>query len=212
MTGVIFDLDGTLLDTLAGIAYSANETLAANGLSTHPVSAYKEFVGAGVKVLFERAAPGQNPEPIIADFLSRYERSWLSNSHVYAGVLDMLKLLQEQNMPMAILSNKPQVFVDQAIQGPLKSISFRVALGHQPRKPLKPERGSADEAIEAIGLPRTRITMVGDTPIDIETAQTHGMNSVAVSWGFRPVEELTSADAICHSADELGAFLLDLPC
>lgn len=198
------------MDTLPGIAQSVNRVLRCRGLATYPQERYADMVGRGVRKLIEQAAPGADVQQLVGDFFDDYRESWLAETQPYSGVLEMLRELCRNRMPLAILSNKPQVLVDMAVDRLLHETPFQAVMGQREGVPLKPFTGCADEVLHAIGAASSRIAMVGDTAVDIQTARNYGMTSVSVAWGFRPATELEDAgtDRLVRSCADLTSYLM----
>jgi phosphoglycolate phosphatase len=197
---VLFDLDGTLLDTLEDIADSANAVLAPLGLPTHPLAAYKLFVGEGVRRLFERALPqDQRDAAIVAlcaeNFNDEYGRRWNANSRPYDGILPLLVQLTAKRLPLAILSNKPQAFTEQCVNHFFPSGTFTIVLGQRAGIPPKPDPAGAIEIARGLSLPPGTIAYLGDSNIDMQTAVRAGMHPIGAAWGFRSREELLASGA-----------------
>ena len=203
----IFDLDGTLLDTLDDLADSANEALAAAGFPTHPVESYRTFVGDGMHVLIQRILPAhvQNDPATVTAVLDLYKvayaRRWNLKSKPYPGIDDALRALAAARIPIAILAHH------------LASHHFQPALGQRDSVPRKPDPAAALEIAAALNLPPASIAFIGDTSTDMETATAAGMFPIGVTWGFRPASELTAfgARALVSHPDELPALFSPAP-
>jgi phosphoglycolate phosphatase len=192
---IIFDLDGTLLDTLADIADSVNRTLAQYHLPEHPIDAYKFFIGNGWKMLVTRALPETHrSEALIAECVTQsrkiYRDNWNRRTRLYDGIPELLDNLAERKFPLAVLSNKPHDFMLRCVDWYLNKWKFKALMGQSDKFPLKPDPASALEVAEQIGLPPSAFLFVGDSAVDIQTAEAAGMHSVGVTWGFRGPEEL----------------------
>jgi phosphoglycolate phosphatase len=206
---VLFDLDGTLLDTLEDIADAANAVLTSQGLPTHSLTAYKLFVGEGVRRLFEKALPEncRGAETIArcaARFNDEYGRRWNTKTHPYDGILPLLASLRER-MPLAVLSNKPQAFTEQCASHYLPAGTFTCVLGQREGVPPKPDPAGALEVARRLSLPPEKIAYLGDSSIDMQTAVRAGMYPIGAAWGFRSREELLAhgAAAVIERPDEL---------
>jgi len=208
---VLFDLDGTLLDSLRDLADSTNEALAAVGFPVHPVDAYRYFVGDGIEMLIRRALPPDDADAAtvagcIADMRARYAERWADHTRPYAGVADMLDHLTGMNVPMAILSNKPDDFTHKHVDHLLGRWRFRTVLGQRSGVPPKPDPAGAFEVAREMGLAPPDFLYLGDTATDMKTALSAGMYPVGALWGFREAAELTAAGArhlIAHPLDLL---------
>ncbi len=197
---ILFDLDGTLLDTLADIADSANRVLAGHGYPTHPIDAYRHFIGDGLVRLFGRVLPAdQRGEEVIAEcvggFREAYAENWNVRTRRYEGVADLLDAATARGLKMAILSNKPHAFTRRCVDAYLSAWPFQAVLGQRDGVPRKPDPAGAREIVERFEVAAEHFLYLGDTPTDMETALNAGMHPVGVSWGFRPVDELRAAGA-----------------
>ena len=191
----IFDLDGTLLDTLADIAHSANRVLQSHGYPAHPVDAYRQFVGEGIVMLFRRTLPaGERDSGVVArcveGFRDDYGRNWNVDTRPYDGIPQLLDALAARSVKMAVLSNKPDWHTRCCADEYLSDWRFEAVLGQREGVPPKPDPAAAREIAELLGVPAERILYLGDTATDMQTARSAGMRAVGAAWGFRPVEEL----------------------
>ncbi|MFV1964024.1 MAG: HAD family hydrolase [Pirellulaceae bacterium] len=207
---VLFDLDGTLLDTLADIAGAANSTLERCGFPTHSVDAYRYFIGDGVRVLFSRALPpeSQSPETIVrcADhFRDAYLEHWNVHTRPYPGIGDLLEELARRSVRIAVLSNKPHEATVRCVEAMLSDYRFEVVLGQRDEVPHKPDPTAALEIASQMQLSPESFAFLGDTATDMQTAVRSQMFPVGVAWGFRPREELTEygAEVIIERPGEL---------
>jgi phosphoglycolate phosphatase len=197
----IFDLDGTLLDTLEDIARSMNRVLEAHGLPKHPLDSYRYFVGDGARTLVERVLPrekawdGQFLEGCLADFLKVYAGNWDANARLYPGIPDMLDSLVSCRLLLGILSNKPHDFTRLCAAKFLDRWPFHAVLGERPGIKRKPAPDGALEIARRLGVSPGRCIYVGDTSIDMKTARSAAMFPVGVLWGFRDERELKEAGA-----------------
>jgi phosphoglycolate phosphatase len=212
---VIFDLDGTLLDTLEDIAVSANKVLRRMGAAEHPIDAYRTLVGDGVAVLFQRAWPDAVRDPILLQkavdaFQEIYADEWYKRSKPYDGIENLLSCLVEQRMPLAVLSNKPDRFTRQCIDHFLGKFPFSSVHGQKAGVPRKPDPAGVFVIARELSLRTEEIAYVGDTNTDMETAVSAGCCAIGVSWGFRAVEELQrcGAQEIVHTPGELAELLM----
>ncbi len=197
---VIFDLDGTLLDSLEDLATAANRMLAVRNLPVHPVDAYRYFVGDGIRLLVERILPPALRFPGAVDaavlaFQEEYAGNWHVRTRPYPGISQMLEGLVAGGIGLSILSNKPDAFTRLCVQRLLPQWRFDPLLGQRQGVPKKPDPAAAIEIADHLGLAPAEILYVGDTAVDMHTAHGAGMDSVGVLWGFRTAEELRSAGA-----------------
>jgi len=210
--GAVFDLDGTLLDTLEDIANAANEVLESLGLPVHPRESYKYFVGDGVRVLMERVLPESWRTPAkIETCLARMRESYLvhlnRSARAYPEVLEVLKVLRERNCRLAVLSNKPHHLTEICIKEYFSDFGFEPVFGLRPGHSAKPDPAGAREILDFWKLQASEVLYFGDTSTDMETAVNAGMFPVGVLWGFRQPEELTASGArvlLEHGSDLLN--------
>ncbi|MBW1847154.1 MAG: HAD family hydrolase [Deltaproteobacteria bacterium] len=197
---VIFDLDGTLLDTLQDLANSYNRVLKKMGFPTHLVDAYRYFVGEGARVCMTRALPAENRDVVTIDtslqmFLDDYAQNWNIYTKPYKGIPEMLKALSELDLKMAILSNKPQEDTEKCVKKFLSNWKFEVIFGQKDSVPKKPDPTAALEISRLLGVLPEEFFFIGDTPIDMKTATAAGMVPFGVLWGFRSIDELIKSGA-----------------
>lgn len=206
---VIFDLDGTLIDSLADIADAANKSLRSHLLPIHPTDSYRYFVGNGLQNLIRRIVPPQTTDlvrqEISEGFKINYSRNWNNQTLPYPGILKMLNSLDEKGIGTAILSNKPHSFTTSCVEEFFFGNAFLSVYGQQPTIPLKPDPGGALRIIEKLNCPARKCLFVGDTSIDIQTGNAAGMTSMGVTWGFRDRSELVEAgaDIIINNPEEI---------
>lgn len=196
--GLIFDLDGTLVDSLSGIAASLNRSLTRSGQPQHTRSAVRGFIGNGARVLVERALPAGTDEALLATveqgFKDDYDLSWQHGTAPYDGIFEMLETLQARGHPLAVLSNKPHPFTQTIVARLFPSIHFTAVLGQRPGIFHKPDPAGALEISALFGLEPRDCTVIGDSIPDVETARNAGMRSVAVMWGFCDRDRLLAAN------------------
>jgi phosphoglycolate phosphatase len=212
---VIFDMDGTLLDTLEDIAHAMNHTLAQHGLPQHPVDAYRHFVGSGAPELAARVLPPQSPPEIrqlvLEGFLDRYRQGWNIHTRLYPGIPELLDELVRREVLLTVLTNKPQDSAHRCMQAYLDAWPFACVLGQDSQTPPKPDPTGPRRIMEHLGLPAKAFLYLGDTDVDMRTAIGVGMHAVGVTWGFRPESELraTGAQSIIHHPSQLLPILED---
>jgi phosphoglycolate phosphatase len=197
---ILFDLDGTLLDTIADIADSMNRVLDRLGFPEHDLEAYKIFVGEGVETLIRRVLPpGIEDETLVARCLAamreEYSRRWNNKTRPYPDIPALLDALQGKGIPMAILSNKLHEFTQMMVADLLARWTFGVVLGARDIVPKKPDPFAALEIAEYLKLPPEKFLYLGDTGTDMKTAVNAGMFPVGALWGFRTAQELTTSGA-----------------
>jgi len=197
----IFDLDGTLLDTIEDLGRAVNAALEKNGLPAHPLSSYCQMVGNGVRNLVRRALPECLKEDCMTldrtleDFFVFYRASIDRNTRPYPGIGDLLQRLQSEGFLLAVASNKFQDGVSSLISRFFPDIDFVCVMGGRPDAPLKPSPSVIEGIIGACGQ-EVSAMIVGDSEVDIATARAAGIPVIAVSWGFRKREELSDADIV----------------
>jgi phosphoglycolate phosphatase len=195
LKAVLFDLDGTLLDTLADIASCANVVRAELGLPPHPKEAYKHFVGDGLTELLKRAFParalrGPGLKARARRFEELYEEHGQDETRPYPGVARMLDALALRGLPMAVVSNKPQRFTEACVRELLPRWRFAAVRGARTQVPLKPDPAGPLAAARAMAVRPGSVLYLGDTGVDMKAAQAAGMFPVGALWGFRDAEEL----------------------
>ncbi|HMP75106.1 MAG TPA: HAD family hydrolase [Kiritimatiellia bacterium] len=210
----LFDLDGTLLDTLRDLGESMNAVLAARDYPTHPIDAYRYFVGEGASLLVERSFPEDRraPDDIragLAEYRAVYERCWNVHTRPYDGIPEMLDVLAARKLTLGILSNKPHRMTIRCVEGYLAAWPFACVLGQRDDVGRKPNPAGAFEAAHLMHVPPAEVLYLGDTATDMETARAAGMFAVGATWGFRPEAELCAAgaQAIVHNPREVVSLL-----
>ncbi len=207
----IFDLDGTLLNTIADLATATNEALRCCGYPCHPVDAYCNFVGNGIAKLFERALPAEernaeNIERMRAHFLPYYNEHNANDTTPYEGIPRLLADLSAQGVRLAVASNKYQVATEKLIRHYFPNIPFVAVLGQREGVPIKPDPTIVHEILAIAGVSPDDTLYIGDSGVDMRTAQAAGVESVGVTWGFRGRDELIDSGA-CHLVDCAGEIL-----
>jgi phosphoglycolate phosphatase len=206
---IIFDLDGTLLDTLQDIADAANEVLTERGWPTHPVDAYRFFVGGGVGHLMHCATPDEyrdvTSDVLVKIFREKYARNWRQHTKPYPGIPELLDAVSERGLKMSILSNKPDSFTKEFVAELLPHWRFERVFGRRANVPKKPDPTSTLDIAQSMATAPSEMLFVGDSAVDMQTAIAAGMFPVGVLWGFRPRSELEAggAEVIIARPDEL---------
>ena len=198
--GIIFDLDGTLLDTLTDLADATNRVLTCHGFATHPVDAYRYFVGDGMRMLVERALP---PEQRVAEVVDQvfselhadYGENWAVATRPYAGVVELLAGLQQRGIVMSVLSNKPDEFTGVMVRTYFPDIPFKCIYGLSDRVAKKPDPSGALRIAAETGIKPAQTLYLGDTLVDMKTAVSAGMFPIGALWGFRDEPELRAGGA-----------------
>ncbi|MEM5948138.1 HAD family hydrolase [Spirochaetia bacterium 38H-sp] len=212
---VVFDLDGTLINTLEDIALACNKVLSDNGYPEHPVQAYGKMVGDGAITLIERALPPSlRQESEIERLYALFRKEYADRAHrstcLYPGIKELLEHLKKMGIPMAVLSNKPDFIVKDSVKPFLPLEYFDILLGHKDGEKPKPDPAGLKRIISAWELEKepSCVCMVGDSDVDVFTAKAAGASSCGAAWGFRGREELekAGADFVADSACELLEF------
>ena len=211
---VIFDLDGTLLDTLEDLADSTNTVLARHGLPTHALDRYRYFVGDGIINLILRSLPEDRATLACAKELhpeidDEYGRTWHVKTRPYEGINELLSELIARGIRVSVLSNKPHHFTTKIVEHYFPQVPFYPVFGYREGIPRKPDPAAALDIVGTLGFHKDEFLYLGDTNTDMQTANSAGLYAVGASWGFRPVEELADAgaNAIIDSPLELLDFL-----
>jgi len=196
----LFDLDGTLLDTLADIANSMNAVLERLGFATHPLDSYRYFVGDAMDTLVRRTLPkdrldDETIDTCIAAVKEEYGRRWAENTVPYPGISELLSALETAALPKAVLSNKPDEFTRLTVEKLLGQWSFEIVRGVGPQVPKKPDPTGALKIAAELSIAPAQVLYLGDTNTDMQTARSAGMYAVGALWGFRTAEELLASGA-----------------
>lgn len=207
---VIFDLDGTLLDTVADLANATNQALERCGYPTHPIQAYYKFVGNGINKLFARALPAEcsteeNVQRIRSLFIPYYNEHNADCSCPYSGIIDLLHALQEGGVQLAVASNKYHEATLKLVCHFFPHVTFAAIYGQREEVPVKPAPDIVFDILRDTGVSKEDALYVGDSGVDMQTALNAGVESVGVAWGFRSEEELQENGAvhIVHQAEEI---------
>ncbi|MCK6628329.1 MAG: HAD family hydrolase [Anaerolineae bacterium] len=206
---VLFDLDGTLLDTLADLGKAMNRVLVAQGLPGHPLEAYRYFVGEGARLLVTRALPENRRDEAtiaacLAAFQADYNQNWRVETKPYPGIPEMLDALTARGLKLAVLSNKPYDFTVRCVRKLLPRWTFEPVFGLRETVPRKPDPAGALEIAACLNIPPAHFLYLGDTAIDMQTARAAGMFPVGALWGFRSAEELEESGAEVLLEEPLG--------
>jgi len=192
---VLFDLDGTLLDTIDDLTDSMNVALASCGLPTHSTDACKQFIGDGVRNFVWRALPqSRRDDATIADVMTRYReaytKNWDNKTRPYEGVETLLDVVAARGLKRVVYSNKPDDFTQLAVAKLLPRWRFDAVVGAREGWPHKPDPAAALDLAARLGVEPSRFVYVGDTNTDMQTAVAAGMFPVGALWGFRTAQEL----------------------
>lgn len=211
---VLFDMDGTLVNSVDDVADSMNLVLAKNNLLIHPTSEYIQWIGDGMENLVFSALPTNHRDDsfvkkCVADMKANYDKMWMNKTHLYAGIAELLSALREFKIKLAVLSNKPHRYTQIIADKLLSEWDFDAVMGLNDGIPRKPDPTSAIEIANQINLNPKHFLYVGDTPTDIKTANNAGMYPVGVSWGYRSIDSLieSGAQKIIHNPNELLSLL-----
>jgi phosphoglycolate phosphatase len=197
---VVFDLDGTLLNTLDDLADSFNRVLQDKGLPTHPVEAYRNFIGGGAAKLVTRALPQEKRnDEFAADcldaFRKEYSENWNNKTRPYDGVPELLDDLVSRQILLAVNTNKPQHFADLCVQAHFSAWDFAAVFGQRDGVPMKPDPAGPREIAQCMNVACEECLYVGDSDVDMRTAVGSKMFAVGAAWGFRPEQELRESGA-----------------
>lgn len=211
---IIFDLDGTLLNTIADLASATNHALAANGYPQHATEEYRFFVGNGINKLFERALPdGEKTETnvlrIRQSFIPYYDVHCADLTRPYPGIPELLNTLQQKGIQIAVASNKYQRATGKLIPHFFPDIRFTAILGQREGIPRKPDPQIVHEIIKLAGVQPEDVLYVGDSNVDMQTALHAKVDGIGVTWGFRPRTELEEGHpfAIIDKASDLLVYI-----
>lgn len=192
---ILFDLDGTLLNTLEDLSVAANNVMKKNGFPAHTIDGYRFFVGDGIATLMKRALPeDKRSEDVIRlcikAYREEYSRNWKVKTRPYDGITEMLDALTSRHLKMAVLSNKPDEFTKQCVNEFFPRWTFGVVLGQRSSLPIKPDPSGAIEIARCLNVSPADFIYLGDTAIDMKTATASGMFPAGAMWGFRSEQEL----------------------
>jgi phosphoglycolate phosphatase len=212
---VIFDLDGTLLNTIGDLAASVDYVMRSRNLPEHTDAEYRQMVGGGIKRLVERALPAQlaADDAYVEECVAQFRRYYVDNidRHTvpYEGMHDLLHRLRREGVQVAVASNKFQHGTDRLVAKFFGDVDFVAIEGNREGAPLKPDPQIVNNILQKAGVEHGKAVMIGDSGIDIRTAAAAGIDSIGVAWGFRFADELYAAGAtrVVSTADELHNLL-----
>lgn len=211
---IIFDLDGTLVNTIEDLGTSTNKALVKHGYPIHPMEAYKTFVGNGIQKLIERALPEEacieeTIHKVKGEMVAYYDVHLTDFSVPYEGIRELIQVLQERGIQLAIATNKPHVQAKKLVEACFGKGTFCAVLGNQEGIPHKPNPYGVNQLIKQLGVAKEEVLYVGDSDVDMQTACHADVFGIGVSWGFRSVEELceNGAKAIVQHPLDLLKYL-----
>lgn len=198
--GVIFDLDGTLANSIEDIADSMNQVLEENNFPTHDYATYKTFVGRGVKTLVKKSLPLENRDTTEIEknfdrMMQVYDENCIVKTCLYPGIKDLLDALSERDIKISVFSNKANELTQKVVKILLADWKLEYVLGAGGDIPRKPDPKGAILISEKMGIDPSELMYIGDSGVDMATAQNSGMHAVGVLWGFRDMEELLTNGA-----------------
>lgn len=210
----IFDLDGTLLNTISDLGAACNYALNKMGFQEHPISAYNFMVGNGVRRLLERAHPDADSaavDQLLMYFREYYDEHCTDTTLPYDGISELLHELTDRGVAVAVATNKYQSAAEKIITHYFPDIPFVAILGQVTDRPTKPDPSIIFSILSQHPTPKAEVMMIGDSAVDIETARRACVASVGVTWGFRPVSELRKACAqhVVSQPAEILKYLTD---
>lgn len=212
---IIFDLDGTLLNTIADLAQSTNHALQVLGYPTHEESAYNFMVGNGINKLFERALPeGEKSEENVLrvrkEFIPYYDVHNADKSQPYPGIPELLEQMQEKGMQLAVASNKYQAATEKLIAHYFPNIRFTAVFGQREGINVKPDPTVVFDILKIAQVAKEEVLYVGDSGVDMQTAANAGVTACGVTWGFRPRAELETFHPahVVEQASEIAAIAM----
>lgn len=214
---VIFDLDGTLLNTIGDLASSVDYVMRSRELPLHTDDEYRQMVGGGIRRLVQRALPVDlaSDDAYVDECVAQFRRYYVDNidrhTHPYEGMTELLRELRERGVQVAVASNKFQHGTERLVAKFFGDIDFLAIEGNREGAPLKPDPQVVENILAKSDLHRSEVVMVGDSGIDIATARAASIDSIGVAWGFRYADELHEAGAsyVVESVDRLRMLLVD---
>ncbi len=212
---VIFDLDGTLLNTLDDLADSGNHVLAAHGLPLRTIEEYRQFVGNGIPKLTERILPDDASEELfescLAEFKAYYDIHKSDKTAPYEGMAELLSSLRASGIKTCVLSNKQHDMCIEVVEHYFGRGTFDIIQGKLDKFPPKPSPDSCNAIIKSLGIPKDNVLYVGDSDVDMRTAENAGLKKCGVSWGFRSIDLLinSGADFIAEKPKDIEAVIAE---
>lgn len=210
----LFDMDGTVLDTLQDLADSTNAVLKKHGFPTHDIEAVRQFVGNGAKVLIEKAVPfgtdAQKTDTVLADFKEYYGAHSADATKPYGGILEMLRALRAAGVRTAVVSNKPD-FAVRSLSARYFGELFDLSIGDREGVRKKPAPDSVFEVMQTLNVAPAEAVYIGDSDVDVQTAQNAGIDGIFVDWGFRSAACLreSGATTVVSTPDAITKLILE---
>lgn len=214
MKTAIFDLDGTIADTLFDLADAVNYALEKLGYPVHPYESFNQFVGNGVQKLCYRALPDDKKDEtdkLVEIFSGYYNEHFLDKTVLYKGMGETIHKLKSSGIRLAVATNKPQDFARKIVAALLPDVEFISVLGGCAERPKKPDTAIIREILGKLPVEEEQAFMIGDSNVDIQTAKNSGIISIGCIWGFRGRDELESegADYIAETPDDIAKIILE---
>lgn len=208
----VFDLDGTLVNSLADIADASNYAMRTMGFSEHELSKFNYFVGDGVKKLIERILPDGKQDKLdiaLEYYNAYYEKNYTVKTYVYDGIKELLKELKKNGVFLAVASNKTHEFTENVINHYFEYNIFSVVCGKIEGRPVKPNPAIVTDIMKKFNEEISDCFMIGDTSIDIKTGKNAGFKTIGCIWGFRTSDELINAgaDFIAEKPDDILKYI-----
>ncbi len=211
---VLFDLDGTLVNSLYDLADSVNFVLTEFGFPTHETEKFKYFIGDGMAKLIERVLPEDRKDPelqneVLDTFMNRYREHFADKTVAYEGIIDLVRELSAKNLKLAIVSNKVQDMTKEVARRVLSGLEFDIVCGKREGYPTKPDPTLTLEIINELGVKPSECVFIGDSGMDMAVAKNAGVSGIGVLWGFRTESELmeNGADYIVRTPEEIGEII-----
>ncbi|GAB4190389.1 MAG: HAD family hydrolase [Wenzhouxiangellaceae bacterium] len=198
ITTIIFDLDGTLVDTLPDIADAMNQVLSRHGLPTRPADSYRALIGRGIQSMISRLAPDCDSamqSVLYSDFITRYNNHCCDRSTCYPDITQMLEQLRASGYTLAIFSNKRDDLTEKVVKHFFRTDTFKVVKGHTEGTPQKPHPVSTTGLLTSLNTIPARTILIGDTAVDVDTARALDMDCLGVNWGYQSADHLMAAGA-----------------
>ncbi len=198
--GALFDLDGTLVNSLEDLADCMNHVLAEHGFRQHSVQEYKYMIGSGIRNLVVEALPeASRSDDLISEchdsMMREYRENCANKTKPYEGVIDLLDQLSARGIQLAVLSNKADELTQKVVSSLLPEVQFAAVMGSSAEWPRKPDPTAALEISRRLGIQPAEFIYIGDTDVDMQTANRAGMRAVGALWGFRTEDELLASGA-----------------